>query len=160
MDPRRRALLRACSARPTLRPPWLLAPDTFADQCTRCGACSEACPEQILVRGGGGFPVLDFNRGECTFCRACGEACEVGLFDLTDGTPPWQQVAAVGDNCLARRGVMCRSCEDACEPRAIRFQLAAGRVPPPIIDTRACTGCGACVAPCPEAAIKIAREAP
>ena len=38
--------------------------------------------------------------------------------------------------------------------RAIRFPLVAGGVPRPEIDTGACTGCGACVAPCPVNAIE------
>ena len=63
---------------PPLRPPWALAEPAFLEACTRCDACRAACPEGILVRGSGGFPLVDFQRGECTFCGRCAAACEDG----------------------------------------------------------------------------------
>jgi ferredoxin-type protein NapF len=50
---------------------------------------------------------------------------------------------------------MCQTCKDACGDGAIRFVYAAGRIPEPQVDLDRCTGCGACVAPCPAAAIEI-----
>ena len=62
----------------------------------------------------------------------------------------------VGDGCLARRGVVCQSCRDACPENAIRFRPAPGRVVAvPEIEGSACTGCGECVVACPVAAIEI-----
>lgn len=144
---------------PPLRPPWALAEPAFLEACTRCDACRAACPEGILVRGSGGFPLVDFQRGECTFCGRCAAACEDGALTRPQGTAagaPWDAVALVGAGCLARKGIVCRSCEDACEPRAIRF--AVGPPAAPQIDLGACTGCGACVAPCPVDAIEIQRS--
>jgi ferredoxin-type protein NapF len=51
-----------------IRPPWALAESLFTDCCTRCNDCIDACPEQIIVIGDGGYPTIDFKRGECTFC--------------------------------------------------------------------------------------------
>lgn len=64
--------------------------------------------------------------------------------------------ARVGDGCLARCGIVCQSCRDACPEGAIRFRPKLGRVAEPEVDLAACTGCGECVAPCPVAAIEIA----
>ena len=53
------------------RPPWALNEFLFVDQCTRCNECITACEEEIIIRADGGFPEIDFNRGECTFCELC-----------------------------------------------------------------------------------------
>ena len=68
---------------------------------------------------------------------------------------PRQPVAVIGDRCLARHGVVCRSCGDACEARAIRFPPRLGGVALPTLDGEACTGCGECVAVCPAVAISL-----
>jgi ferredoxin-type protein NapF len=129
----------------------------FTDACTRCGDCERACPQRILVRGDGGFPEVDFRRGECTFCGRCVEACVAEAF-VSRAQPPWLAFAGVAADCLARRGVVCQTCGDACEARALRFQHKSGhRVPVPVIDAAVCTGCGACVASCPVNAIGMAQ---
>jgi ferredoxin-type protein NapF len=63
--------------------------------------------------------------------------------------------AAVDGGCLAKIGVHCRSCEDACPELAIRFRPALGSVPQPEIDADACTGCAACLPACPQGAIQL-----
>jgi ferredoxin-type protein NapF len=158
MDANKRRFMRGGSQSIELRPPWLLDPVAFTETCTRCNKCIELCPEGILVAGDGGFPRVEFSRGECTFCGDCTRQCEAELFDQTLANEHlgWTHKAVVSERCLTNFGVMCRSCEDACEPRAIRFSLAVGTVPQPTIDTQACTGCGACIRPCPETAISMA----
>ena len=66
----RRGLLRGrlTTPKPGVQLPWSVSWDEFITDCTRCGDCLTACPEQILVKGDGGFPTVDFLRGECTFC--------------------------------------------------------------------------------------------
>ena len=157
MQMNRRRFLTAHSSTAELRPPWLLHPSTFTDSCTRCLKCIELCPQDILAVGGGGYPRVDFSRAECTFCGDCTGACEADLFhtNLDKTNTGWVHKAAIGKPCLTHFGVMCRSCEDACEVQAIRFKLAAGKVPQPLLDADACTGCGACVRPCPEDAITM-----
>lgn len=63
----------------------------------------------------------------------------------------------IGTGCLSMNGVMCRVCGDRCDERAIRFQLAVGGIAHPIIDQSSCTGCGACVEPCPVGVVEIAQ---
>lgn len=165
VDLRRRGLLRGRTrdVKPQQRMPWQVDEQQFTDQCSRCLACLDKCPEKIISQGDGGFPTIDFQRGECTFCQACVKACPEAVFRSTD-EPAWQQHAVVADSCLTQQGVMCRSCEDSCEPQAISFPLrrsdrSHGVLASPVIATDSCTGCGGCVSSCPSLAIKIEPSA-
>ncbi|WMC11995.1 ferredoxin-type protein NapF [Oceanimonas pelagia] len=137
--------------------PWAVPWPQFSDGCTRCGDCLRACPEQIIVTADGGFPSIDFSRGACTFCGACATACAEPLFSPRSDSP-WRQYAAFHDACLAQKGVHCRSCEDGCEPAAIRFRPRLGAVAVPELNEAACNGCGGCVAACPVGAIHMVKE--
>ncbi|GIU36986.1 ferredoxin-type protein NapF [Shewanella schlegeliana] len=137
-----------------VRPPWVKQTIEFTDECTRCDKCIPVCETQIIVKGEGGFPEIDFKIDECTFCQQCVNACPEAIFENTDITP-WQIKATIQDSCMAYQGIWCQSCKDACDQRAISFSLAIGKAPLPKIDIEACTGCGACVAPCPSTAILV-----
>ena len=117
--------------------------------CTGCGDCVSACPQQILLIRDGRVAV-DFSTGECTFCNACADACAEPVFaaPLVMG-----HVALISDACLARQGVTCMSCRDACPEEAIRFAPRAGGPFLPVLNADLCNGCGACIAPCPSTAI-------
>lgn len=153
-DPGRRALLRGrVHAPPVLRPPWALDASHFVDACTGCGDCVAACPEGVLRIGGGRLPEFDPRLGECSFCGDCAVACAAPAFRAVSAVP-WTLRAQVGDACLAARGIVCSSCRDACGEAAITFPQTR-TVPGPRIDADRCTGCGACVAGCPSAAIAL-----
>ena len=156
IDLARRGLFRGRLrvAEPPVQLPWSVAWPQFSTGCTRCGDCLTACPEQILVNGEGGFPTVDFQRGECTFCGDCVAACKEPLFRPASETP-WQYKASIAANCLANGQVYCQRCQDSCEPRAIRFIPTLGRVPTPVIELDSCNGCGACVQDCPVGSIKV-----
>ncbi|WP_265947046.1 ferredoxin-type protein NapF [Dechloromonas sp. A34] len=157
VDASRRGFLRG-RPRPQaeIRPPWALPEEGFIDRCTRCNDCLKACPQKILVIGDGGYPTVDFSHAECTFCGDCVAACQPrALMRLDNAALPWQRKAFISDACLARQGVECRICGDFCDVRAIRFMPRLGGSPLPEIDSELCTGCGACVAPCPSRAIAI-----
>jgi ferredoxin-type protein NapF len=128
----------------------------FTRGCTRCSDCITACPERILISGSGGFPEIDFTSGACTFCGACADACAGGALVRVAGEPPWHRIAAIGNSCLVTRGVSCRVCEDACDAGAIRFSPASRARP--VIDAVLCTGCGACVRPCPVQTLTVTHS--
>lgn len=157
VDLSRRGFLRG-RVRPKaeIRPPWALPESEFVDRCTRCNDCLKACPQGILVPGDGAYPTVEFSRGECTFCADCVTACQPrALLRNSEDATPWPYKAQVNEACLPKKGVECRVCGDFCDVRAIRFQPRIGGNPLPDINADTCTGCGACVAPCPATAISI-----
>lgn len=160
VDHSRRAFFRG-RPRPRVekRPPWALPENDFIERCTRCDACLAACPTHILIAGDGGYPTVDFAAGECTFCGDCVAACQPKALHRAEEQPAWSYKAIIGEGCLPHQGVECRVCGDFCDTRAIRFLPRLGGSPLPEIDPEKCTGCGACVAPCPTAAITITPPA-
>lgn len=153
MDAGRRGFLRgrfaAPSPAPAQRPPWARPEAEFIARCTRCDGCLTHCPTHIIVPRDGRYPGVDFSRGECTFCGECVRHCPSGALQQAEGAVPWSLKARIGGDCLAYQGVECRVCGEACDARALRFQPALGRPAQPEIDLARCTGCGACLAPCP-----------
>lgn len=148
----RRSFLRGGSPVATDRqPPWT-GPD-FTDQCLRCGDCINACPEQVLVKGDGGFPQMNFEREGCSLCQTCVEVCPAPVFDLQRPAFSWR--AHINTSCLALNNIHCQSCQEHCDTRAIHFSYQLGRVPGPNVDNEQCTGCGACLSACPQDAIQL-----
>lgn len=153
----RRQFLRGDLAgrKPALRPPWALDEAVFLHACTRCGDCAPACPTKIIVIERG-YPVVDFAQGECTFCAACVTACHTDALTKNGDQRPWRIEARIAPACMAFSNTVCRSCGDACMATAIRFRPRLGGAAVPEVDGEKCTGCGACVAPCPVKAITLA----
>lgn len=145
-----------------IRPPWALAEALFVERCTRCGECLKACPYGIIKEGRGKFPLLDFSLHGCTFCRECVAVCEPKVlhFDPAEDTAPWTLNAAILPACLSLNAIICRSCGEVCEERAISFKLELGGIARPNVDTESCTGCGECFAVCPVKAVKISPRDP
>lgn len=135
-----------------IRPPWSRDDIEFTDVCSRCDKCIQICETNIIIKGDGGFPEVDFKDDECTFCKKCVQVCPEAIFNDTEHQA-WQLTATVNNTCLANQGIWCQSCKDACDSSAISFRPVIGQAPRPDINLDACTGCGACVAPCPNNAI-------
>lgn len=59
------------------RPPWSIPEKYFVDYCTRCDKCIEVCFDDLIIKGRGGFPQMNFEKGGCDFCEDCLNVCEV-----------------------------------------------------------------------------------
>ena len=138
-----------------VRPPGAKK-DQFVRLCHNCDLCLTSCPEGIITADDAGRARVDFSRGACTFCGKCADICPTGALDST-GAAEWPWQASIGVSCLSLDGVTCRSCEDACEERAIRFRLMPRGRSEPLLDEDRCTGCGACVGVCPVGAVTVDR---
>jgi ferredoxin-type protein NapF len=138
-------------------PPWAVAGEAFFEICDRCGDCIPACEDGLIKIGTGGYPQIDFSAGGCDFCEQCAKACKPGVLrlDKESETPPWTLKASILDSCLSLNAIICRSCGEACDERAIRFQLELRGVARPLLDQEKCNGCGACFSICPEKSISI-----
>lgn len=138
---------------PTLRPPWSRQ-NSVVEACSGCGECVDACPVGIVSLGAGRLPELDFAHHECTFCGECAQACPEDVYNAA--LQAFDHVARFGEECLAQAGVECRTCQDACPASAIRFRPRLGGPSVPELSEADCSGCGACIAPCPTGAIDMA----
>jgi len=146
---------------PTLlpfRPPWAISETLFDNTCTNCGACIHVCPTNILSFGSGRLPVVDFSNNECTFCGNCEVICDANALSKHDQQQVWDLTVTISEQCLAMNRITCRSCSEMCETEAIQFQLEVGGKATPHLSLNDCTGCGACIAPCPVNAIQISRK--
>ncbi len=138
---------------PAFRPPWS-DEQRLNEHCTSCGACVDACETTIISIGPDKKPQVSFELGECTFCKACVTACDEPIFNL-DQVAPWRLGVLIGDSCLLKVGVTCQLCTDQCDAQALRLDLRVRPAGAIQIDQNACTGCGACIAPCPVSAIDM-----
>lgn len=141
---------------PPLRPPWALRDAvTFKSACDGCGKCAPVCEFGLISLGADETPVVSFADMGCDFCGACADACPTGALRRTDESAAWDHVARIGASCLSYSGVECRMCGDHCPTSAISFQpLGRGRWLPNVSEAD-CSGCGACMAPCPARAIAM-----
>lgn len=136
-----------------LRPPWSTNA-SILEHCIACGKCAESCPENIIAIGADGYPEISFDGGECTFCAACADICPTAVF-AERSEAPWRLRPTIGEQCLARNQVFCRSCGDGCPERAISFRPTLGGGAEILIDDEACTGCGACASVCVKGVISL-----
>ena len=145
--------------RPQIRPPGAIDETGFLASCTRCEDCRNACPQQVIVAGNGGYPTLDTRQAGCTFCGACQRACTTAALGIApEARLAWRPVFA--DSCLALNRVVCRSCSDSCDTAAISFALQTGGRSQPVLDGQSCTGCGHCVSACPSHALSMHSPSP
>lgn len=69
--------------------------------------------------------------------------------------PSLSSVVRISALCLSVKGITCRSCEDACDQRAIRFRPERGGRAHPRVDAERCTACGDCLPVCPVSALTL-----
>ena len=137
--------------------PWLKSAEDFLEKCTQCGECLKHCPENIIEKGDGGYPTVNFKLGECTYCQSCAKQCPENLFDI-EMNKPWDLALTINNSCLPKKGIVCQSCRDVCEPQAMNFSYKDATVPTPQVDASLCTSCGACISSCPVGAISLCKK--
>lgn len=151
----RRALFARLRGGPEqIRPPWSRDEADFLEACEPCGMCIAACPTGVLVKGHAGYPIVDFGNAACTLCGKCADVCKQECFIPRDRVP-WSLKASIGKLCVEPKGVVCRACQENCPSDAITFKPLLGGGANPIVSFEKCTGCGACMRPCPVRAISI-----
>lgn len=135
--------------------PWCISESTFYEHCTRCHACFNACETRIIQIDNFGFPFVDFTKGkgECHFCYACADACALPLF-FKKNERPWGLSVKINSACLSLRHIECRVCNESCDEQAIQFLPKIGGYQI-VLEQEKCTGCGACLKPCPVNAIEL-----
>lgn len=138
-----------------VRPPYNNDSSLFHKYCPDCidTPCVSICEEEIIKIDGEKLPFLSFEQSGCTFCEECANVCPHDVLILNEEKKNKIKVKFNIDinSCLAWNSVMCSSCRDVCDERAISF-LGVFR---PTIDLEVCTGCGFCYGVCPPYAIKF-----
>ena len=137
-----------------MRPPWSCEEQTFIELCTRCNDCARACPQKIIIKGGGGFPEVNFSTQGCDFCGLCLKSCNSGALHRHQAHP-FRFTAVITDQCFSMRGIVCRSCGEICEFRAISFKAIVGGKTKVQLSRDNCTGCGECISICPADSITM-----
>lgn len=139
-----------------IRPPFALDELDFLLACTRCKACIEACPDQVIfplsARLGADVvstPALDLSNKGCRLCEdwPCVQACEPRALKIPDTDEKqeevWPRLAYVVINtetCLPYSGPECGACAPVCK---VQGALVWNRERPEI-DYSLCTGCAMC----------------
>ncbi|WP_051928770.1 ferredoxin-type protein NapF [Thermopetrobacter sp. TC1] len=158
----RRELFASLTGDAIRRPPGAVCEAEFLERCDGCGRCIEVCAAEtgVLKPDRAGAPLLDFARGHCTFCALCVKSCPTGALKNAEAVEwrewafPWH-MSIDEAACLEFTGTTCRMCESACEDAAIHFRPLPGFRTRAWIEAAECTGCGECLARCPQQAIRI-----
>jgi len=149
-----------------IRPPFAVDELEFILACTRCRACVEACPHQVIfllpARVGNKFvgtPALDLMNKGCHLCAdwPCVQACEADALKLPDqssrsaaddqtltASKSLPQALAIVEIdpqvCLPYNGPECGACLQSCPIDGALSEVMFR----PEIDADLCCGCGLC----------------
>ena len=156
-----------------VRPPANKSGTRFTRQCSRCGACVQACPNGIIRFGGADAgwgavlaPELSFDNDFCSpTCTACGQVCPSGAIPRftvkTKFTVPIGVAKVDANVCLLGENRECGTCVSACQYAALDLAWdKVNLVSRVVVDAKRCTGCGGCEYVCPSAPKAIRIFAP
>ena len=142
---------KASTQSASLRPPYAHDMALFSTLCATCveNPCIASCEENIIVLDNEKAPSLLFTQGGCTFCKECAFACPLGVLKVEE-EPTIQAIFNIDTKqCMAWNSVICNSCADVCDAKAITF---FGMLRP-LLDKERCTSCGFCYGICPSHAV-------
>jgi MauM/NapG family ferredoxin protein len=150
----------ASAAAAPLRPPGALPEGDFLAACIRCFQCGSVCPNQcIQFRGLSDGPAQSYTpyiaprEQACILCMKCTQACPTDALTPIASDPESiatqvkMGVAHVNEDlCYSYNDRICGVCYYACPypDTAIRLKTGAR----PVIDEKACVGCGNCERAC------------
>jgi len=125
--------------------------------CLGFGDCARACPFGAISMDERGLPVID--PVKCTGCGICVRECPRGHITLLEMVPEAAPVVvrcSAHDKVKGRKAncsmccIACKKCEKECPSDAIHvIDMLA------VVDYDKCTGCGTCVAVCPQKCIDL-----
>ena len=146
-----------------IRPPFAIAEIEFLLACTRCEACIEACPHDVIFKLPASYgidvtatPALDLTHKGCHLCAdwPCVSACEPAALRLPEvddesegelAALPRLAVASIDTHqCLPYMGPECGACEGSCP---VEGALGWSGYQP-VINKQYCVGCGLCRQAC------------
>ena len=145
---------------PPLRPPGALPEREFLAACIRCFQCGSVCPNQcIQFRGiADGLaqsftPYVEPREQACILCMRCTQVCPTDALKPIANDPDSiaaevrMGVAKVSKSlCYSFAGRICGVCYYACPFPDKALRLGPGARP--IVDDKACVGCGNCERAC------------
>jgi ferredoxin-type protein NapG len=141
-----------------IRPPYAIPEMEFLLACTRCNACIEACPHQVIFPLSNRLgtevlatPAMSLANKACMLCEGypCVSACEPKALyidvEAEEAAPPKIANIAIDEStCLPFQGPECGACVSACPiPGAMRLDMEK-----PVIEPQLCVGCGQCRVAC------------
>jgi len=136
----------------SIRPPYAKNGKVFEEVCLTCKGheCMAVCEENIIVLDESRVPCLVFTESGCTFCKECAMACPHEMLHSEAEEHIYAKFSIDTRQCIAWNSVICSSCADACDVKAIPF-LGMFR---PVIEMDTCTACGFCYGVCPTNAVQ------
>jgi len=156
----------ASSLEAPIRPPGALDELEFLSACTRCGACSQACPYHAIqtmpLQSGvaANTPYIEARTQACRLCEdyPCIAACEDdALLPLNGARPAMGKAIVNKDACRAYDDKVCTLCYDAC-PFPEEAIVIDDAFHPQILE--GCVGCGLCEQRCPTVPVGVAALSP
>ena len=130
-----------------LRPPGAVSESLFAERCTKCGDCLEACPyNAITAHVKDGFPIIVPDRVPCYLCEdfPCITSCQTDALVPLARQDVQMGLAIMSRRlCTAEQG--CNACVSQCPTGALSMDFSAMTVE---VSGSHCVGCGLCEYTC------------